>query len=273
MLVNSVGSFSLNRVNNLTAPKNSNIFEYLSFNGLSTSTKQTKKMSFPIFMMLASMLLGTLAIINSCKPINSEPLPTATPTNSPTKTPLPTPTTTPTAKVSATPTSTSVVTPTPTVTQFLVQPEMSNIAKALGLNAPLTEITNINYSDGGEGTVNKLSLNKSESTDFERVYDGTSVNQEMGGTTSYVRYRITNPSGDGTVVKVYKTSDGKPPSAATTWLPDKKFKYITDASGVEKYSLNLDGSINELLATILPDTESSLIVMTSSGDIYQISFN
>lgn len=248
MLVNSISSFSTNKVAALKTKRNENCVENTSFTGLSMSPTH-KKISLPLAaaLMLAALGLGSLA--TSCN--NGV---TPTPGN---EVPQPTPPTPPTP---------------PTVTQSPVQKTMISAAEALGL-LPATDSTadikSFTYYNEAEDTTRILSLNTTESSDNELVYDGTAIDSY---TTNYIRQKITQVNG-GIMVKEYMTSDGNPISATSVFNSPANNKYILDTNTgcVNKYSLNSDGSIKKLLATISPDSTTSLLVTTPTDDTYQLT--
>lgn len=160
----------------------------------------------------------------------------------------------------------------PTDTQSPVQTRILSLAASLGLTSSTKNITSVQYYDSNDDTKHSLTLNTEESTDNELVFDGTSVDQFFG-TTNYVRHRITKTSDDAIIVKQYVTDDGLPASATTSWASSKSYKYAlnADASGVEKYLLEQDGTVKKLLATIYPETSTSLSAITPEENSYQIS--
>lgn len=240
MLVNSVSSFNPSKSASLKQNQNGNGFQGPTFAGVAPIKAGHHKnpITIPVALMLAVLGVGAAA---SCTQPNN---------------PIPTTPTTPTE---------------PVITQSPVQISMLSALNLLGLTSSTKDVTNFSYSDGINNTKNELSLNTSKSTDSELVYDGTSFNQDFE-TTSFIRHKITK-SGDGIIVEVYKTMDENPPSDSTIWMPNQKYKYIknADATAIEKYSINSAASTEKLLATISPDSPTSLIATTGNGDIYPIN--
>lgn len=254
MLVGSVSSLNSNRLVSLKTKRNENVIENTAFTGIPVKTVHRKASKMvPIALMLVALGLGTL---ENCKsPVTPPPTEEPTP---PVVTPPETPVTPPV---------------TPPVVQSPIQVNMLNMVKMLGLSSSTNDITSFGYYDESEDSVNSLTLNTTATSDNELVYDGTSVDQ-LFGTTNYVRYKITKPDNEGIIVKKYKTSDSNPPSFETTWSNysiNSKYVMNSDATGAEKYSLNLDDSAKNLLATISPNSTTSLSATTPNDDIYEIS--
>jgi len=260
MLVNSIGNLNTKKGIYYSPQKTQNNQSFGTQNSITTSKHQIstfKKAALPLAF-VAALFAGAITL-TSCK---NDPKPS-----------------------SVDPVVPPIIDP---VTQSPVQKAMLDIVKILGLDcsqeisesssisrsytAVTGDLKSFEYYDGSTNTDNILTLNTNESSDNELVFDGTSFNQDFE-TTSYVRYKITESSDKGIIVKQYKTADGNPPTAETTWEPWVNIKYIQDneANCIEKYSLNSDDTVKELLATISPDTETSLLVTTKDEEIYVIN--
>lgn len=157
-------------------------------------------------------------------------------------------------------------------TQSAVQTALINFAKILGISTSTNDITGFGYTDNNSLTSNTLSLNTNDTTSSELVYDGTSVDQ-IQGTTSYIRNKITKTSDDGVIIKKYNTIDGNAASETNPWINCENYKYILAPNGTDllKYSLNLDDTKNVLVAKISPESDSSLLVTTPDDLQYELT--
>lgn len=255
MIVGSIGTLNSNKIINFTSkiPPNTEKCNHYATESMTTVQKQIKIMN-PILLvvLLAAMVFTALSCSSPKQSVPAK----ATPT--------------PTSGDVATPTPTSpVATPTPAVSP--VQNGMINMLETLGILTKGSTVKSFNWTDYSDNTINALNLNKEESSNNQQIYYGTSVNMDFG-TTKYIRCKITKPSDGVVIVQQYTTSDGNAPSSTNTWKPNLNVKYVEDSQTgyVKKYSLNPDGSINQLLATISPETENSLWVTTPNGDEYGI---
>lgn len=246
MLVNSISLSNSSRVVNFKSKhqQNAQAFNHNVIEPME-GVKKHNKITAPIMLTAAILSIASLPIIfTSCfSSVN------------PIEKPQPTP---------------------PPVDKYPVQTEMLSIAKILGV-CPKTAsgaITSFNYTDNSDDTTKTLTLNSSESSDSELVYDGTSLDQDWG-TTKYIRYKLTQSSNDGgLIVKQFNTKDGNAPSDTSIWVSySADSKYVQDKTSgeIKKYSINPDGSTKDLVATITPETDSSVLVTTADENIYEIT--
>lgn len=168
-----------------------------------------------------------------------------------------------------------VTPPTNPVTQSPVQKDLIMLAKTLGICPSTTtaDITDFSYTDGNELTSNSLTLNTKDSTQDELIFDGTSLDKFFGATKT-IRYILTLDPKDGQlVINRYNTGDGNPASSTNPWINYSSNKYIADSANncINKYSLNDDGTTKDLISTITPESDTSLLVNTTDGNIYEIT--
>lgn len=248
MLVNSISSFNTSKVAGLKTNRNENCVENTSFTGLSMSPTH-KKISLPLAAALMLAALGLVSLASSCS--------TGGVTNGG-------------SDVPATTNQPNPPTP-PTVTQSPVQTEMLSIAKILGLSSSTKDIIGFSYTDGIYNIANTLTLNKKLSSDNELVYDGTALNQDLG-TTNYVRHKITKTD-NCIIVKEYNTKDGKPLTDTSVLINYASSKYVLDNTigCVNKYSINDDGTVKQFLATISPESDTSLLVTDADENMYELT--